>query len=85
MGGENLSRDAPRTHRGWSAGLISETRAAYDPTTSSRIAQIPRQVWPFGPAGPGPAALAASLLDGEWRAARAGAQVLDALARQAAR
>jgi len=31
--------------------------------------RIPWQVWPFDPAGPGPASLAASQLDGEWRAA----------------
>lgn len=38
-----------------------------------------------GPGGPDRAALAASLLEGEWRAARAGAQVLNSLGRQAAR
>ena len=47
--------------------------------------RIPRQVWPFGPEGPGPASLAASLLDGEWRAARAGAEVLNKLAGGAVR
>ena len=44
--------------------------------------RIPRQLWPFGPSGPGQAALAASLLDGEWRAARAGAELLDIAARR---
>lgn len=42
--------------------------------------RVPRQVWPFPPAGPGRAALAASLLDGEWRAARAAAEVLNSRA-----
>jgi excisionase family DNA binding protein len=42
--------------------------------------RLPRQVWPFGPSGPGRAALAASLLDGEWRAGRAGAEILNSLA-----
>lgn len=45
------------------------------------VVRLPREVWPFGPDGPGRAALAASLLDsGEWRAARAGAEVLNDLA-----
>jgi excisionase family DNA binding protein len=39
--------------------------------------RLPRHLWPFGPSGPGHAALAASLLDGEWRAARAGAELLN--------
>jgi excisionase family DNA binding protein len=42
--------------------------------------RVPRRLWPFGPSGPGRAALAASLLDGEWRAARAGAELLNAAA-----
>jgi excisionase family DNA binding protein len=47
--------------------------------------RIPKGLWPFGPAGPGRAALAASLLDsGEWRAAKAGADVLNELAERLA-
>ena len=44
------------------------------------VVRVPREVWPFGPGGPGHAALAASLLGGEWRAARSGADVLNELA-----
>jgi excisionase family DNA binding protein len=43
--------------------------------------RVPRDMWPFGSEGPGRAALAASLVDsGDWRAARAGADVLNDLA-----
>lgn len=46
--------------------------------------RVPRGPWPFGSAGPGRAALAASLLDGgDWRSARAGAGVLNELAEKA--
>ncbi len=42
--------------------------------------RVPAALWPFGPAGPGRAVLAASLLDsGEWRAARAGTEILNEL------
>jgi hypothetical protein len=45
------------------------------------VVRVPLGLWPFGPDGPGRAALAASLVDsGEWRAARAGAEVLNDLA-----
>lgn len=44
--------------------------------------RLPRRLWPFPPSGPGHAALAASLLDGEWRAARAGAELLNDAARR---
>jgi excisionase family DNA binding protein len=45
--------------------------------------RIPHGRWPFGPAGPGRAALAASLLDcGDSRSARAAADVLNELARE---
>jgi excisionase family DNA binding protein len=45
------------------------------------VVRVPRQLWPFGPAGPGRAALAATLLDSaEWRAGRAGAEMLNELA-----
>jgi hypothetical protein len=43
--------------------------------------RVPRQLWPFGPAGPGRAALAATIVDaGEWRARRAGVEILNDLA-----
>ncbi len=46
--------------------------------------RVPRGPWPFAPVGPGRAALAASLLDsGDWRSARAGAEVLTELASKA--
>jgi excisionase family DNA binding protein len=45
------------------------------------VVRVPRQLWPFGPAGPGRAALAATLVDSdEWRANQAGAQILNELA-----
>lgn len=48
--------------------------------------RVPRRRWPFGPAGPARAALAASLLDGgDCRAARAGADILNELAGEALR
>jgi excisionase family DNA binding protein len=47
------------------------------------VVRVPREIWPFGSAGPGRAALAASLLEsGEWRAARAGGEVLNDLAKR---
>jgi hypothetical protein len=50
------------------------------------VVRVPRGLWPFGPDGPGRAALAASLIDsGDWRAARAGAEVLNDLAAQVGR
>jgi len=46
--------------------------------------RVPRGRWPFRPDGPGRAVLAASLLDtGDWRTARAGAEVLNEIVRQA--
>jgi hypothetical protein len=45
------------------------------------VVRLPIGPWPFGPSGPGRAALAASLLDSrEWRVVRAGAEVLNQLA-----
>lgn len=43
--------------------------------------RVPRALWPFGPDGPGPAALAATLVDSaDGRSAQAGAELLNALA-----
>lgn len=54
-----------------------------DPTAYIRV---PRNLWPFDGHGPGRAALAAALLDcGDWRAARAGAEILNELATPALR
>jgi hypothetical protein len=62
-------------------GLAGELRLAPAPGRPDAVVRVPRDVWPFGPGGPGRAVLAASLLDvGEWRAARAGADVLNHLA-----
>jgi excisionase family DNA binding protein len=45
------------------------------------LVRVPRELWPFGPGGPGQAALAATLLDSdEWRATQAGREILNALA-----
>ena len=60
--------------------LVRSLHLSAGPSHPDAWVRLPRKIWPFGPDGPGRAALAASLLDGEWRAARAGAEVLNELA-----
>lgn len=61
--------------------LVKQLRLSPAAGPADAVVHIPKDVQPFGPAGPGRAALAASLLDsGEWRAARAGAEILNDLA-----
>lgn len=61
--------------------LVKELRLSPASDRPDAVVRVPRDVWPFGQGGPGRAVLAASLLDsGEWRAARAGTDVLNDLA-----
>lgn len=60
--------------------LVRRLRLRVDAVEPDVWVRLPRHLWPFGSSGPGRAALAASLLDGEWRAARAGADLLNAAA-----
>jgi excisionase family DNA binding protein len=67
-------------HENWPA-LARQLHLSPAVEGAAVLVRVPRGLWPFGPNGPGRAALAASLIDsGEWRTARAGADVLNDLA-----
>lgn len=64
-------------------GLVEQLRLREAPRRPDVVVRIPEDLWPFGPSGPGRAAVAASLLDSvEWRAVRAGGEVLNDLGAQ---